>query len=87
MAVLVAAGILAGCGGAHGAQLDTRPQRPVFDCQEDELMVWRDAPTIGLCVNVEEFVHAAHALAGHAPASPEDERLAPYVATHEEGGM
>lgn len=38
---------------------------PVFNCQEDELMVWVDARNTSECVNIDEYEHHAHVRAGH----------------------
>lgn len=68
-----------GCGGAASHGLDattstTEQERdrlapgesfPTFDCQEDELMVWVDAPTDAECVNEGEYAHQLHVEAGH----------------------
>jgi len=32
-----------------------KPDYPVFNCQEDELLVWKDARHTAQCVNVEEY--------------------------------
>jgi len=84
--VLVAA--LAACGHANpGSDLGNQTKHPTFSCQEDELFVWVDHPTKARCVNVEEYAHAVHAVAGHVPMTDEDRELARFVPGGAMAGM
>lgn len=78
---ILVAGLVAGCAAngypSPGGTPADRP--PAFDCQEDELMVWRDAPKTAVCVNEDEYVHAAAARAGWVPAGPGDRHLFPLL--------
>jgi hypothetical protein len=96
IAALVAAGLLAGCGTNHydrGPDALSRTPRfpnrgPVFDCQEDDLMVWLDRETrTAVCVNEAEYAHAIHALAGHIAVTGEDRRIFPLLPADDHEGM
>ena len=60
---LFAAIFLYGCIVAALTAQAVKPDLPIFNCQEDELMVWRDARKTGLCINIEEYQASIEALA------------------------
>lgn len=57
--VVLAGLVITGCGAlsAHEAKQDQRIADTTieFNCEEDEMMFWAEAPTIAECENIEDF--------------------------------
>jgi hypothetical protein len=43
---------------AKVVEAEVKPDFPVFNCQEDELMVWANARKTAVCINIEEYQEA-----------------------------